>query len=157
MDHDIIDEEVLISKQPKRRRKLLPIWVKIFVWLFMITGFIAPIAILLSLFEISVDLSLYGLNSKHAVDLPGITIVILFTLKGLSSFGLWFEKKHGVDLAIIDGIIGILFCTSLMIGNDFYEPYYSGGLRIEILFLIPYLIIMLKIRSSWQSLNKSNI
>jgi len=55
--------EPLLNENKVRRRNLLPLWMKVFVWIFMVMGAIAPICLLASLSGGSVQLALYGLET----------------------------------------------------------------------------------------------
>jgi len=53
---EILDNELF--PKTERRRKLLPIWIKIFLWLFMIFGIIAPVGLILGLLGIDFNLAI---------------------------------------------------------------------------------------------------
>lgn len=46
-NQEILDGQLDISS--KRRRALLPVWIKIFIWIFMITALIIPIGLFFGL------------------------------------------------------------------------------------------------------------
>lgn len=151
VEHTILDNN--LSPIKKRRRKLLPVWIKIFLWMFMIFGFIAPIGIIFGILGIDFNLALYGIETTKALSITGIILIILFTIKGTVSFGLWFEKNWAVNLAIIDATFGILACIIVMIVLPFLSK--NGGfhinLRLELIALIPYLLKMKKIKNDWEN------
>jgi hypothetical protein len=153
----MIEEEILnneTSQITERRRTLLPIWVKIFLWIFMIFGAVAPIGLILGIFGMSFDLSLYGLETTNPLSLVGLIIIALFAIKGAVSFGLWTEKDWAIKLAIIDSILGIAICVLVMIVLPFlYNNGFKLTLRLELVALIPYLLKMQTIKSDWESRN----
>ncbi len=142
-----------LSPTTERRRKLLATWIKVFIWLFMIFGAIAPIGLVLGVFGMTFDLSIYGLQTMYPLSILGLLIIALFAIKGAVSFGLWTEKDWAVKLAIFDAIIGIVICSFVMIVLPFFSENngFSLNLRLELFFLIPYLITIKNIKKDWES------
>ena len=58
-----------------KRRTLLPWWIKIFSWLFLIFGAVVPIALILGLIGVSFEVSMYGLTTTNPVSLVGIAVL----------------------------------------------------------------------------------
>ena len=150
MNDNILDEEQF-EHTNLRRRDLLPIWIKIFTWIFLLFGAIAPIALIFGIIGMRFNLALYGLETIQPLSLAGILIIILFAIKGVVSFGLWTEKEWAVKLAIIDAIIGIIVCVFVMVIIPFISQNngMNISLRLELIPLIPYLIKMRKIKTEW--------
>lgn len=149
MEKNILDEQQFESSK-LRRRDLLPMWIKIFTWIFLIFGAIVPIILILGIIGMSANLSLYGLETMQPLSLTGIIITILFALKGVVAFGLWTEKEWAVTLAIIDAVIGILVCITIMAIIPLLSKYgMSINLRLELIPLFLYLIKMREIKSEW--------
>ena len=96
-----------ILEKPKRRRRLLPWWIKVFVWVFILTGAVIPIVVLMGIFGQEVKLSIFSLQTNHPTSATGIIISMLFLLKGIVAFGLWMEKDWAISLAIADAVINI--------------------------------------------------
>lgn len=144
--------EPLLEHSLVKRRTLLPVWIKVFVWIFMIMGAIVPLAFIFSLFGGTFQISLYGLESNTALNTIGAIALILFLLKGIAAFALWTEKEWAVDIAIVDAIIGIMVCLFVMIVYPVIDNNdgFTINLRLEVLLLIPYLMKMKKIRSLWR-------
>ncbi len=147
---EILDRDQIESKNT-RRRNLLPKWVIFFTWLFMAIGLIVPIAIIMGFFGKNFLVSLYGLTSIEPISYMGILILGLFLLKAIVAFGLWTEKKWSINLAIADGILGILICTFTMAVLPFIDDKIGATIvvRLELLILIPYVLCMKKIRTVW--------
>ena len=136
----------------KRRKTLLPLWIKIFVWIFLVFGAITPIGLIFGILGYEVELSLYGLETVEPLSISGICILAAFLLKGIVSYGLLTEKKWAIILGIIDAILGFTICLFLMIYPIiFSDSGINFTFRLEIIFLIPYLIKMIKIKSEWES------
>jgi hypothetical protein len=147
----ILEDE--LSPLQKRRRDLLPIWIQIFVWIFMVLGTLAPICFFLGFMGINLNLALYGLETTNPLSILGITLMGLFAFKGMVAFGLWTEKPWAVSGAIIDGILGIVICVLVMIVLPFISNGTSINLRLELVPLIPYVLKMRGILSEWDQRN----
>ncbi|WP_299765457.1 hypothetical protein [uncultured Dokdonia sp.] len=70
MNKEILNQDTLPNTE--RRRDLLPIWIKVFLWFFMIFGFFAPICLLLGILGFDVSLALYGLEATNALTVNGL-------------------------------------------------------------------------------------
>lgn len=146
---EVLDES--ITPNLKIRRSLLPTWIKIFLWIFMVFSLLVPIGLVLGLFGISFSLAMYGLETNNSLSLMGLAISVLFAIKGAVSFGLWMEKNWAVKLAVVDAIVGIVICAIMMVLVPLVEPGFSVNIRLELIALIPYLRFMKKIEVQWDS------
>lgn len=148
--NDILDSN-LDSKEAIQRRKLLPWWIKVFCWIFMIFGILSPIVEVLGLIGFRFNQSIYGLETNDPISILGLSLSAIFILKAITAFGLWFEKDWAITLGQIDAITGIIICIYVMCIHPFiYERAGSSfNFRLELLLLIPYLIKLNKIKSSW--------
>ncbi|UTW64528.1 hypothetical protein KFE98_10430 [bacterium SCSIO 12741] len=146
---EVLDSDFTTSSE--RRRKLLPLWIKIFLWIFMVFGFIAPAGFILGLLGMEFNLALYGFETTDPLSLIGLMVIGLFAIKGAVSFGLWTEKNWAVNLAMVDAVLGIAICTVSMIILPFMFPTlgFEFTVRLELVALIPYLIKMMRIRDEW--------
>ncbi|MCB9304527.1 MAG: hypothetical protein H6566_28165 [Lewinellaceae bacterium] len=148
-NQEILDGQLDISS--KRRRALLPVWIKIFTWIFMITALIIPIGVIFGLIGMPFNLGLYGLETMAPISLTGAIILALFALKGVVAYGLWTERKWAVNLAIVDGILGLVICTLMMVVMPFLldKGGFRFSFRLELFALIPYVIKMFRVRPEW--------
>ncbi|MDG4652426.1 hypothetical protein [Chryseobacterium arthrosphaerae] len=144
--------EELDTKNFTRRRNLLPLWIKIFLWIFLIAGVIATISLMAGSFMGHYDLSLYGIDTNNPYSMAGFLVCFLFIYKGIVAYGLWFEQEWGPQAAIIDAIIGIATCLTMMAIVPFIVPNISFTLRLELIPLYFYLVKMQKIKKVWQNL-----
>lgn len=145
-----------------KRRQLLPIWMMIFIWLFMVLGGWVLLANFLKLIGITFGAyssSIYGLETYDRYSLLAFFISGLILYKGVVSFCLYTEKTIAVRLAIGDAVLGLVVTLYVM----FVEPLsrmeegvYGWGFQFEIVLLIPYLIKCLKMRTQWESANSGN-
>ena len=88
---DILDQS--LGSKPNSFRKLLPIWIKVFIWLFLITGVLSIVVLLLGLLGFTFSIALYGLSTIYPLSLMGICLIGLYLLKGVVSYGLWLGKS----------------------------------------------------------------
>ena len=134
-----------------RRRKLLPWWIKVFTWLFLIFGGIVPIASIVGLFGVKFQLSIYGFETNDPLSLTGISLLLLFVFKGIVAFGLWTEKNWAILLGQVDAVLGIAIClVSMVFIPLFYiENGFHLNFRLELVILIPYIIKLQKIKEEW--------
>ena len=134
-----------------RRRALLPVWMKIFIWLFIVAGCICVPLFILGLVGMNFQVALYGLESNDSTSFVGMLVLLLFIFKGLVSFGLWFEAKWAVGLGIIDAGVGLLICFVTTFRPDLFPGNQAARFfRLEIIFLVVYLIKLFRIREKWK-------
>lgn len=134
-----------------RKRNLLPIWIKLFSWTFLIGGGIITIFLMAGPFLNHVNLSLYGITANKLYSMKGLLIAFLFVYKGIAAYGLCFEQKWAIQAAIVDAIIGIGICLIMMVIIPFTSPNISFTLRLELIPLYFYLVKMQKIKKTWES------
>jgi hypothetical protein len=149
--NEILDS-ALVFKESFDRRKLLPWWIKIFAWIFMVFGVVAPIGLMLGLFGYSFQLLLYGLQTNQPFSLTGLLLLAIFLLKGISAYGLWTRKDWAITLGILDSILGIVICGYVAFVYPFIDntPGFTLDFRFELLLLIPYLIKLTRIKQAWE-------
>src|SRR5438309_11554660 len=90
--------EPILNTISVKRRKLIPVWIKIFIWIFFVIGATLPIAILFGIAGKNFNLSLYGLETFDSFSKVGIIILSLFLLKAMVSYSLWFENDWAIEL-----------------------------------------------------------
>lgn len=144
--------EPLLGANKINKRNLLPLWMKVFIWIFMVMGAMAPVCFLAGVWGAKFQVSLYGLESGDPFSPAGAFVLLLFFFKGIVAYGLWTEKRWAVNLGIMDAIVGIAVCTYLMVVLPFLqqEAGFVMNFRLELLALVPYLIKLRKIKPLWQ-------
>jgi hypothetical protein len=152
MEESSAFEEFEMKGKFVRRRNLLPVWIKIFTWLFLIGGAVATGILICGSFLTNINLSIYGIQANHPYTLTGFLISILLIYKGIVGYGLWFEQKWAPQAAIIDAIVGIAICIIMMAVIPFTVPNISFTIRLELIPLYFYLLKMQKIKSTWENL-----
>jgi uncharacterized membrane protein len=156
MDENILDSDFKSFQEDdeevkERRRKLLPIWIKVFIWIFMIIGFVTPFSVIVGVLGTNFQISIYGLETNYPISALGIFLTLLLFYKGVVAFGLWTEKKWAVDSALIDSIVGIGVCVFVIIVDLFFrENGMKINIRLELILLIPYLLKMYAIKEEWR-------
>ena len=131
------------------RRQLLPWWIKIFCWVFMVFGVLALGCLGLGLFGYTADLALYGVETDEPLAWTGLLIIVILGFKAVTAFALWFEKDYAIVLGKMDALIGIGLCLAHMIVLPFFIENFHVTIRLELVLLIPYLIKLNKIQDDW--------
>ncbi|WP_116127242.1 hypothetical protein [Lewinella sp. IMCC34183] len=135
---------------PDRRWDLLPAYVRAFTYCFLFAGLLAPALLFLHAHGVSVPLSLYGVGGQETLYHPGALLVLgLFFLKGIAAFGLYNEETWGMDVALLDGLFGIVICLLVMSGNGILPAAPAAGFRPELLILFPYVFHLYRVRGTW--------
>jgi hypothetical protein len=149
---EILDSN-FIKPEIGRRRKLLPWWIKVFTWIFLIFGMIIPIAFIFGILGFSFQLSLYGLESNTPLSAIGLGIMGVFLLKGITAFALWMEKDWAIDLGQVDAVVGICICVFLMVIYPMIDtnPGFKFNFRLELLLLIPFLVKLGTMKEQWKA------
>ena len=146
---NILDDVIPEHSNLVRRRALLPWWMKVFIWIFIVMGGLSLPVLIAGLLGINTTLSLYGLESHHALSFIGLLLIGLFLLKGIVSYGLWAEEDWAINLGYVDAIAGIAICLFVMLGLRYFYPTSGFTFRLELLLLVPYLIKLKQIHPEW--------
>ena len=134
------------------RKKLLPVWIKVFMWLFLVVGAIAILSLIPALFGYEFQAAIYGIETNDPLSLTGLVLISIFIFKGVTAFFMLKEKDQAIKLALADAAVGIVICVAVMI-YPFISPDagVTFSLRLELVTLIPYLIVMKKIKPAWEN------
>ena len=146
---DLLTDE-LLQHNSISRKKLLPLWIKIFAWIFLLLSAFVPTVLVLGLMGYDAQLSVYGLDANEPFSSVGIIIAIILIIKGVTAFGLLKEKGWAIKLALVDAVIGIAVCTLVML-YPIIDSNTKLSLRLELVALIPYLSKLLKIKKQWET------
>ncbi|WP_298737762.1 hypothetical protein [uncultured Chitinophaga sp.] len=132
-----------------RRKSLMPWWVKIFTWIFLVMGFGVAVSSLTSLGGISVNISLYGMHaSTWPLSVLVLILISLYLLKGLTAICLLLERDWAIKLGLADAVTGILCCIFVMCYSMISGDGFS--FRLELFALIPYLRWLIKVKPLWE-------
>jgi hypothetical protein len=138
--------------QPFFRRNLMPVWFKVFCWIFMIFGAMGILNLMAGLLNYSFSISLYGLESDNVCSIMGILATAVFLFKGLTAYSLWYEKSNAITLGKIDAAAGIVICIVMMVVSPILEKG-AFSFRFEIIFLIAYYRKLSDIEYAWHNLH----
>lgn len=139
------------AKQP--RQELLPIWIKAFMHFFLATIILLPLVVIFSILDINAPMGIYGIESNSVLNITGLIILTLLTLKVIVAFQLLSSRDLALHLAIVDATVGVLFCLWMLIGGLVY-----GGddvhieFRLELILLFPYLFFSIRTIQKWKSI-----
>jgi hypothetical protein len=144
LEAEIVESEVDKSKTDLRK-ELIPKWIKVFGWIFIVLGVVAPILFISSLiFGFSTSYMMFGLEYEGtAFSLMPLIICSIILVNGVCAYGLLFGKDWGLLACIIYGYIGL----AITIGTMFFGSGFI--IRLEPIAQIPYLIKLHKLRSCW--------
>jgi hypothetical protein len=139
----ILTEDISLL-QP--RRMLLPIWIKIFIWIFMVTGGLAPIIFLIGAFGGNFHASIFGLESTDPISMQSLLIICVFIYNGIIAYMLWTERKDAVTTAIYGAWFNVLICVVCMV-MAIADGRFS--FRIELVPLFFFISKLKKIKEAW--------
>ncbi len=145
---DLLSDD-LLQTNGNRRKKLLPLWIKIFTWIFLIMSVFVPIVLVLAVMGYNVQLALYGLETNDVFSSIGMLITSIFIIKGITAFGLLKERDWAIKMGVTDAIIGIAICALVMF-YPLINPEAKFSIRLELVALIPYLLKLLRIKTEWE-------
>ena len=148
MSNDVLTDSFL-KENTTPRNKILPLWIKIFSWIFLLLGFFTPIVLIVGIISHNLQLSVYGIETDVPLSPTGLFLAFLFIFKGFVSFGFLKHTDWAIKLGIIDAISGILICSAVMIYLLISMNHLS--LRLELVALIPYLVKLKKIKTIWEN------
>jgi hypothetical protein len=158
MAENLLDDIASEQQTFSRRRVLIPTWIKIFIWIFLILGAFSIPVFIFGLLGGNTNLQLYGYSASDSLSAIGIALFLLFLLKGIVAYALWFEKDWAINLGLIDAAIGIVICITSMFGISFM-PGHPGSFnfKLEIVFLVPYLIKLSRMDAQWRRARSGRI
>jgi hypothetical protein len=145
-DDDFIQDTLI------RRRQLMPLALKIYVWFFMLLPFFSWISSSYFYFHYQ---TLFNVSTiKSLVLVTAFNSLLLPALRFLSNLFILLEKKWAILFALIIATIYMLsLCYSSI--NIFYllRTGFNGTIVFNICWLvleIPYLIMLFKIKGDWE-------
>ncbi len=147
----IQNEQELGNDKPQTRRSLIPLWIKIFGWLFIVMGTLVPFIYIGSLiFGYTSSYTIFGLEYEgNATAFMPLIISIVMFINGLCAFGLLFGKDWGLSACIVFGYVGVALCLGTMLFEVFFHSNGNLVIRLELIFQIPYLIKLHKLKAHW--------
>ncbi len=132
-----------------KRKEILPTWIRFSAWIFLIFA-ITPLVFLLGLTgKMNVSMTVFGLEYSGYTSLHpvAIWITIILSMAATVSYGILWGKDWAVDSAIVYTILALATnCFAVVFrltGNEIYIP-------LEPLFLIPFLVSLIRRRDRWK-------
>ena len=145
----VLTEQEASDDKSQARKALIPLWIKIFGWLFIVMGALVPFLYIGSLiFGFRASYTMFGLEYEgNARALMPLVISTVILINGLCAYGLLFGKDWGLTACIVFGYIGLL----LTIGTMLFEIIFNGSMmiRLELIILIPYLVKLHRLKAHW--------
>ena len=133
------------------RKNLIPLWIKIFGWVFIVIGIsVPPLTIFLSVTNQHATFEMFGLRHYGSPFHPMALLISAIVLSlAISAYGLLFGKPWGLDACLVTGYVGVAICLATMAYSFMFQR--SLTIRLELLVQIPYLIKLRKIKPFWMS------
>lgn len=132
------------------RRKLLPWWIKVFCWIFMIFGMLSIFLLILGFFDITVSIGIYGFKANKVFSINGIIVIAVFIYKGFTGLSLWQEKDNAIQLGQIDAVIGFILCAISMFILPIFQDEFNITFRLDLVLLIVFFVKLNKIQNEWE-------
>lgn len=128
------------------RRRLLPLWIKVFSWIFLLIGAAVPVVVVLGLLRsTAVSFALFGFSYSGSVFDPyGLLLACMLAGSGVTAYGLLWGRSWGQFAAVMTGWAGLVLCIA--------SVFVSPRLRVplEPLLLVPFLVTMHRLKSPWK-------
>lgn len=132
------------------RKTLIPLWIKVFGWIFMVMGAVIPLlTIVAAVLGQPASYEIFGLKYRGSPFHPmALVISAIFLSLALSAYGLLFGKSWGLNACLFTGYGGAAIC----LGTTVYSVSQGSlNLRLELLVHVPYLMKLHKIKPLWPS------
>ena len=139
----------MASEAELRRRALVPLWIKIFGWLFLLMGAAVPILPITT--AVSGNPASYQILGLSYVGSPYHPMALLISgivlALAVSAYGLLFGKPWGLKACLITGYGGVALAVATMAYSLF--ALNTLTLRLELIAQIPYLIKLNELKPLW--------
>jgi len=138
-----------LALTPHDRRALVPTWIKVFGWLFIIMGAtLLPMGVVFELLGLAVSYSMFGLSFVGSPLHPtAIFISSIIMALAVSAYGLLFGRSWGLRACLVTGYAGLVICVVSMCYGMFFMGDFT--IRLEPLVQIPYLIRLHRMKPQW--------
>jgi len=147
----IFDKDFILETTIRRRR-LMPLALKIYVWFYLV---VSALTILSSVYFYISFMAADGFNIPPVrVMLTSLGTLSFQVLLLFASLTILWEKKHAILFASIVIAISVLFRGASLIGLLFQSKLSPTDALLEagwILLKIPYLIMLLRIKRDWET------
>ena len=146
----MIRQESMPFSKIARRRDLLPDWIKIFTWIFMI---LLPITFCFAVYFVIPDGLMITSVLTSTYALMTFFGAIIWVVLCLSAYALWFEKKWAASLAIKSTqafiLISILKVASFFAFGAAQSNVFLH-IPVDLIIAFPFLFAMKKLKPEWE-------
>ena len=124
---------------------MVPIWIKIFGWIFIVIAISCiPLMLWGAFAREPVRFELFGFAYfGPALNPYAFAMVALYLFMGITAYGLIFRRDWGVVGCLANGYVGLVLCIISMIMTG------GASIRIEPIIQLFYLRRLHKIRKTW--------
>jgi len=146
-DHDFLQETYI------RRRQLMPLALKIFVWFFLVASAYAVVNTVYFFFQYTLPM-LSGVDNIIVLTTL-FTSLFFSTLNVLSPLFILLEKKWAILFALIVTVLSLLswsYSIYKMLSARLGDPTVTILTSVFLMSLkIPYLVMLLRIKKDWET------
>lgn len=144
MEQPTIFEDNFGTEFRIRRRSLLPVFLKVYIWIGFVVAVIFFLAILFALGFSQLILGEFGQNYLVMAGLAGMAALFSAIIFSMTA-SLWFEVKWAIRY---NWIMGAIWLVMLGVG------FFTGGTKVSqvngLVLTIPYWIMIYKIQYRWE-------
>ncbi|WPV67754.1 hypothetical protein [Chitinophaga sp. LS1] len=144
MEQPTIFEDNFGTEFRIRRRSLLPVFLKVYIWIGFVVAMISFVAILFALGFSQLILGAFGQNYLAMVGLVGMAALFSAIIFSMTA-SLWFEVKWAIRYNWIMGAIWLV-----MLGVGFFTGDTKNSQINGLVLTIPYWIMIYKIQYRWE-------
>lgn len=142
MEQNTIFDKAFEEEISIRRRDLMSIWLKIYVWGGMIIGAAMVITLIATICYLW---STEGTNGTWITYLSYVFFLIVILSFFLKHYLMWMEAKQAIVWNIIIGILWFVIVQFILWMN-----FMSLLVLLEVLIPIPYWIMLFRIKYKWE-------
>lgn len=134
------------------RKDLIPTWIKVFSWLFLITGILGLFGLLSYVFNPLLNINIYDINLKENSFILSMFSTLIIIFNGFTAYLILKKEDKAIEIARINALIGIVICiTSTFLNLYLYDEF---KIRIEIIFIWFFYKKMDEIKLRWLTASK---
>jgi hypothetical protein len=140
---------MFVPSADQNRTKLLPLWIRIFCWIFLVAGAFVPLLLLIGPFyPAPMHFSLFGWSHDGSpYDVMSLLILAYLAASGAAGYGLLWGRPWGWDAGIVVGTIGLVVALASLVNAR--QPDGSIYIALEPVLQVPYLYTLWRIRHGW--------
>lgn len=114
-----MEQSSTIIEAPKKkkiayRRELIPLWIKVGCWVFMLLGVLVPFAAAYGFMGHDFDMAIYGITTDEPTSKVGLLIFAFFIYKAVVGYALWTEKIWAINIGKADAAMGAVICAAMI-------------------------------------------